>query len=166
MGLGKFTQGSVDSSSGSNRSGSSRNAKHPEFSIEQYEDGSWHFKRYPNTGRILYEDGKLKSMAPELEKWWMDTSQFRLICSRVEEHFGVDLLEMLDGGEVERAKELITEAAKKKKDPELQKEARLKRSCAVCDEEHHIRYGDFEKVDGSIVCSRHNVSELKEAGVL
>lgn len=181
MGLGDIVEESSSnasgSSSGGNSSGSSSGypkfeRKHPAYSIEYYEDGSKAFKSYPDTAPLTYKQKsknsskKLESKAPELKKFWMDEQQFEMVCRRVEKHFGVDLLETLQEGRIEKAVELITKAAKKTNDAAPTKKARLNRNCSVCDNTINLRYGDYEKIDEHVVCDRHNVTELKEAGVI
>lgn len=179
MGLGDIVEKSSSSASGSSTNSSDSSSgypklmrEHPQFSIEYYEDGSKAFKSYPDTAPITYKkkskgaSKKLESKAPELKKFWMDQQQFKLVQNRVEKHFGVDLLEMLQEGRIEEAVELITKAARKTNDAAPTKKARLNRNCAVCDTLINLRYGDYEKLDETVVCDRHNVTELKEAGVL
>ena len=98
---------------------------------------------------------------PQIEKFWMDRKQFNRLVHKVQERFGVDLWEILKK-DPEAAAEYITQSAKLKADQEFNRT----RDCAVCGETHDVIYGSFEEIDRRIVCKRHNIVEIKSAGLI
>lgn len=98
----------------------------------------------------------------EWKRVWWTKNAFRRTAYIVEQESGEDLLKTL-GEDPEYADELITRCCRAyNTETEISKH----RTCAVCEEELHVRYDDLREIDKQPVCSSHTVDELSEADLL
>lgn len=149
--------GSSSSSSGSG-SGSSYDSLIPTFAIWTDEDGEYQSGWNPQHLPLEYKDGDLNAIPAEIERFWIEQMEFKRIIQMVEEEFDVDALGVLLD-RPERGIKLVRKAAKRHSPQDIDWE---KERCAVCKEDLHVRYDDYEVVDRRRVCSHHTVTELKD----
>lgn len=101
-------------------------------------------------------------VAEELERYWMDWDSVRLLAHNVEKQLGADFWTLVKQ-DPEKALRAVKEAAQLKG---TSREVPQTRDCAVCGEELHDIYGDYQEVNHKRVCSDHSVEELTEADIL
>jgi len=99
-----------------------------------------------------------------VEVWWSESS-WELDCRVYQDAVGSNLKDDLRRDPEETFRKLLT-ARSEYTSGNTVKESQRHRSCACCGEEIDVRYGDYESVNGSVVCESHNVQELAANNVI
>lgn len=188
MGLGTFNPDESGSStnnnsnSGSSKSGgksrsSSSSGDYPQFDykcprylVRRDGYGGLEFVTYPETPEVEYiKETKNSSWEKNdalvgWKRYWFSESEFRGHCQIVEKVTGDNLKKMLLE-DPEKGLKTLRYAARNY-DRDENKWEKNERDCAVCDKSLNLLSGDYRSVGDHIVCKRHNVEDLHNAGLL
>lgn len=185
MGLGDLIpdEDSSDSSSSNNQSSSSSGSgsdessgggypkfreKVPYFAIWKDESGEFGAAASPHSHTVQEikeskgSKWRVRMIPDELERYWMDRTEYLRTAQIVEKVLDMDLMELLQNDPASANRAIIFASKHYHSD---QTPSRVRR-CGVCNCDLNIIEDQYEKVGNRIICPDHTVQELKKHNLL
>lgn len=171
---------SSSSSSSNSSSNNSSSGQHPfpkykrvcPQAVVKEEGGELVLVLYPETESMPFKKDwytapwELNTPRPaEWEYVWWGEDELDLDRHRVQELYGIDLIEVLKD-DPRLGLEYRRKAGKEFAHGGDVEEAQRKRTCQVCEDEIDLVYDDWEEVGKIAVCAGHSVRELREADLV